>query len=103
VNPDFNSIYRSTYGIVFFGTPHRGGNYVSVGEFAANISKAALQKPSKALLEMLKNNSQNLNELTNLFRHQLNNYRIVSFYEKRPPISVLDVGPLDSSTNTKLI
>jgi hypothetical protein len=38
LDPRLKAIYRSTKGIIFFGTPHHGGNYVEFGKAARKIA-----------------------------------------------------------------
>jgi hypothetical protein len=35
----YEPIKSCTHGLVFFGTPHRGGNNAAFGQMAANIAK----------------------------------------------------------------
>jgi hypothetical protein len=43
-----------------------------------------MRKPSSKLLNALESNSDTLARLTSDFRHQLPQYEIVSFYERKP-------------------
>ena len=40
-NADLRDILESTFALVFFGTPHRGGAYTNLGLTATKIAKAA--------------------------------------------------------------
>jgi len=37
-NEHLKAIKLSTYGIIFFGTPHQGGNYTSWGKLLVNVA-----------------------------------------------------------------
>ena len=57
LNDSYKSIREATYGIAFFGTPHRGGNFVKLGDIAASIVRGVLQNPSNTFMEALKKDS----------------------------------------------
>lgn len=40
-NADLRDILESTFALVFFGTPHRGGAYTDLGLTATRVAKAA--------------------------------------------------------------
>lgn len=74
----------STYGLVFFATPHLGGNKASIANVAAKVWSVFSRNPVNSLLGTLERNSL-LNEISSdQFRHQVNDYRILSFYETKP-------------------
>lgn len=56
-NEHLKAIKLSTYGIIFFGTPHQGGNYVSWGKLLVNVA-SAFQHTSSSLLEHLEKDSE---------------------------------------------
>lgn len=63
------------------GTPHRGGNNATLGKIAAHIATASLSSLSNDFMESLSRNSLLTEERSELFRHQLEDYYILSFYE----------------------
>jgi len=69
---------------VFFATPHQGGNYGKLGDLAAKVVKAVLHNPNNNFMEALKKDSLFSNEIVENFKHQLEDYRILSFYESIP-------------------
>ena len=76
----YKSIVEATCVLVFFATPHQGGNFASVGDVVAKIATAALRN-SNDLLDALKKNS---NEATKRFEQARNLFEkclVVSFYE----------------------
>lgn len=87
VNAHSNTRYRpikeATCGLVFFGTPHAGGKdaLVSIGKLSAKVATSILRNPSKDVLEALTKGSLFSDVLQESWRHQLNLYKIVSFYE----------------------
>ncbi|KAI9859416.1 MAG: hypothetical protein M1813_006753 [Trichoglossum hirsutum] len=78
------SIKNATYGIVFFGTPHQGGNFASLGSIAASIARLSLRNPSNSFMETLKTDSLFADDLVQDFRQQLEDYYVLSFYETLP-------------------
>ena len=55
-NEHHKAIKLSTYGIVFFGTPHQGGNLVPWGKLLVNVA-SVFRHTSSALLEHLERDS----------------------------------------------
>lgn len=84
LNVTYKQIRIATYGIAFFATPHQGGNHVRLGEVVSTIARAVLRNPKNTFLEALKRNSAFADSLTQHFRHQLEDYYILSFFETRP-------------------
>ncbi len=80
----YSSIRDATYGIAFFGTPHQGGNGAKLGQIAATIAGAFLRNPKNTFLEALKKDSLFANDLIKDFRHQLEDYYVLSFHETLP-------------------
>jgi hypothetical protein len=56
-NEHLKAIKLSTYGIIFFGTPHQGGNYVSLGKLLVNVA-SIFRHTSSDLLEHLEKDSE---------------------------------------------
>lgn len=83
-DPSYEEIWQSTFGLVFFGTPHRGGNRASLGDRIANLVRALAGSPNNTFMEALKAESLFLGTLTDDFRQLLEQFRILSFYETRP-------------------
>ncbi|KAI9774757.1 MAG: hypothetical protein M1839_001624 [Geoglossum umbratile] len=80
----YSSIKNATYGIVFFGTPHQGGNLASLGNIAASIARLCLRNPPNSFMEALEKDSLFADELAQDFREQLEDYYVLSFYETLP-------------------
>ena len=98
-NPDYLPIKLATYesppapglhadsyraGLMFFGTPHAGGNgtLVAVGSLVAEIATKLGFRPKSDIVSTLKDGSIFSDILQESFRHQLLSYQIVSYYEK---------------------
>nr|VWP02414.1 D-xylose-proton symporter [Ganoderma boninense] len=64
----FNSILNSVAGVIFLGTPHRGGNGVDTATFIANFIRAFKVNVRADLLKSLDPNSMVLFDLTDDFR-----------------------------------
>ncbi|KAL4991237.1 hypothetical protein BDW68DRAFT_152995 [Aspergillus falconensis] len=81
-NRKYTHIRTDTYGIVFFGTPHRGAKGVELGRIAANVAKFVSKGHAKNdLLKCLEDNSLFTREMSRHFKQQLEDYQIVSFVE----------------------
>ena len=70
-------------GLAFFGTPHEGGDerLVALGAAAARIASALHMQPSNDLIETLKKGSLFSDLLAEQWRHHLESYQLVSFWE----------------------
>ena len=84
LDDSYKSIREATYGIVFFGTPHQGGNFAKLGDIAASITRGVLRNPSNSFMEALKKDSMFSDTLVGDFRHQLEDYHVLSFFETLP-------------------
>lgn len=80
----YSSIRAATYGIAFFATPHQGGNHARLGEIAARIVRLTLHNPKNTFMESLKGDELFSDLLVQNFRHQLESYYVLSFFETRP-------------------
>ncbi|SLM33335.1 P-loop containing nucleoside triphosphate hydrolase [Lasallia pustulata] len=80
----FLSIRVSTYGFSFFGTPHQGGNFAKLGDIAASIIRGVIRNPSSTFMEALKKDSLFSDTLVRDFRHQREDYHVLSFFETLP-------------------
>ena len=84
----YKDIRAATYGIVFFGTPHRGGRGAELGDVVARVIRALNRNPGNSFLEALKKDSSIIETLTQSFRHQSEHYQVLSFFETRPQKSL---------------
>lgn len=67
--------------LVFFATPHQGGNYSTVGDAAAGIVRACMRNPSNDLVKSLKSSSDEATRRFEQFRHLNEKFLVISFYE----------------------
>ncbi|QKX60478.1 uncharacterized protein TRUGW13939_07623 [Talaromyces rugulosus] len=81
LDDNYKAIRDATYGIAFFGTPHQGGNFAKLGDIAASIVRVVLHNPKNTFMEALKKDSLFSDNLVDDFRHQLEDYHVLSFYE----------------------
>jgi protein SERAC1 len=84
LNDSYSEIRTATYGIAFFGTPHRGGNGAYLGAIASNVARSVLRNPKPNFMEALKQDSLFANTLIKNFQHLLEDFHILSFYETKP-------------------
>ncbi|SPJ79161.1 uncharacterized protein FTOL_07552 [Fusarium torulosum] len=77
----YKSIVEATRLLVFFATPHQGGNYASLGDIVAKIVRTSMSKPRNDLLDALKEDSDQAAQRFEQARHLLERCLVVSFYE----------------------
>ncbi|RDL31471.1 uncharacterized protein BP5553_09680 [Venustampulla echinocandica] len=83
-NPKYKSIKDATFAVVFFGTPHAGPSDDLKVKFAKSCVSVAQSMPwrvSNDIMEGLKRGSLFSDVLHENWRHQLEQYRFLSFYE----------------------
>ena len=83
-DPTYRDIQEATYGIMFFGTPHSGpgdGWQIMFAQASVRIAQSLPGRTSNDIMEALKKGSLFSDQLQNQWRHQLDHYRIVTFYE----------------------
>ena len=80
---DSSNLLAIRTGLAFFGTPHEGGDerLVALGAAAARIASALHVQPSNDLIETLKKGSLFSDLLAEQWRHHLESYQLVSFWE----------------------
>ena len=90
----YETIWGSTFGIAFFGTPHRGGNHAELGDIASSIARSITGSPENTFMKALKARSWFLEHISDDFRQLLEDFQILSFYETRPvyPIGLVSTG-----------
>ena len=84
LDDSYEHIRKATYGIAFFGTPHQGANDAQLGSIAASILRSVLRSPPNTFIEALKKDSLFQIVLAEDFRHQLEDYYVLSFFETHP-------------------
>lgn len=81
------SIYVSTYGILFLGTPHNGSDIARWGTLLQNICSAVLPKKfletSPHLVKALRTNNETLQNINSLFAEVMGRFHIYFFHESR--------------------
>jgi hypothetical protein len=82
-NDAFTDIRDATYGLVFFAVPHQGGHGATLGAIAKNIVVSLTGDSRNDLVESLRQNSLFQENQANLFKHQLEDFHIVSIFEDR--------------------
>ncbi|ETS83166.1 hypothetical protein PFICI_05042 [Pestalotiopsis fici W106-1] len=80
----YKSIVNSTYGIIFFGTPHQGGNNAKIGDVIAGSVRKLGRRPKNSFMSALKLDSWFAKSITDDFRQFLEDFQFLSFYETKP-------------------
>jgi len=80
----YERLLKSVYGLVFFATPHRGGNNTELGDIAARIARFVVRTESNSYLEALRSNTFFAEALRYDFRNRQEDFLILTFYETRP-------------------
>ena len=91
-----SSLYKATYGILFFGTPHKG-------LVVANIEKMIAEDdnhPRSALLKDIEEKSSLLLSRLSDFKNVIRGRKIVSFYEQSQTRSLVKVSVGNSITTS---
>ena len=92
-------IKASTYGLVFFATPHSGGNGAGIAEFAATLSSALTGHTRNSLLQTLNRHSL-LNEISSAqFQSQCEDYEVLTYFETQK----MGVGRLKYLPHTSMV
>ncbi|KAJ5584453.1 uncharacterized protein N7459_004253 [Penicillium hispanicum] len=81
------SVYVSTFGILFLGTPHNGSDIAKWGLLLHNICRAVLPKKvmdtSPQLIQALRTNNETLQHINSLFADIMSRFHIYLFHETR--------------------
>ena len=83
-NERLGTIYNSTYGVVFLGTPHRGSDKAGLGHLVAGIAKVTLRQPNPHLLRSLEQDSDVLEHQRASFASVSSTISLVCLYEEEP-------------------
>ncbi|KAI1767803.1 TPR-like protein [Hypoxylon sp. FL1150] len=81
-DPKYKSIKEATSGLVFFATPHNGGDQmlVTLGGLAAKMARSLGFQKGENLVKVLESGNMFSDIMSEHFRHQLLAYDIVSFW-----------------------
>lgn len=98
---DYGSIAESVSAILFLATPHQGSEHASLPAVLCSVANVALIGTTRFtgpmrtdLVESLKKDSDNLNEISKDFRNQVKTIKIASFVED------VVIRPLKSRVNS---
>jgi hypothetical protein len=82
----FKEIREATSSLVFFAVPHQGGHGTTLGTIARNIVTALNGEERNDLLKSLETNSLFQEHQAKFFRHQLEDYQILTVVEDLPTV-----------------
>ncbi|KAI1397445.1 TPR-like protein [Hypoxylon fuscum] len=94
----YKPIVEATKLLVFFATPHRGGNYAGIGDVVARVVRFSLWNPSNKLLDDLKKNSDSATKRFEQSRHLYERCHVVNFFEGTPYGKLGIIVDKDSAT-----
>ncbi|KAI1384079.1 NACHT domain-containing protein [Hypoxylon trugodes] len=83
-NDSYKSVFEATCLLVFFATPHQGGNHTGIGEIVANIVRISQGNIKNDLLNALKQNSPEAIRRFEQARHLPDKCYVVNFFEGEP-------------------
>jgi hypothetical protein len=82
------SIFVSTFGMLFLGTPHRGADLAQWGSYLETLCHAIMPKKAidtgPQLVDALKSNSETLLNIDRQFAQLLEDFHIYFFHEAKP-------------------
>lgn len=81
-----HSIYISTFGIVFLGTPHNGSSLARIAAVGRrmldSLAPSRVLDTDGQLLEALREGSEELKNITDLFTPMMKRFRLYFFWEQ---------------------
>ncbi|ERF71804.1 hypothetical protein EPUS_01719 [Endocarpon pusillum Z07020] len=82
----YKSIHDATRGVIFFGTPHRGGNFATLGDRMAQICRVVTGNVRNNIMETLRKDSMFAGDINKDFarRAAALELRVVNFIENLP-------------------
>ncbi|KAJ9157629.1 hypothetical protein NKR23_g352 [Pleurostoma richardsiae] len=92
----YKPIYTSTKGVIFFATPHGGGNNVQVGNIAVSIFRTLINSNDNSYMESLKKNSLCSQGNRSDFIQRAKDFQFISVIETRKTKGVTVVSREDS-------
>jgi protein SERAC1 len=77
-------VFPATRGIVFLGTPHRGGGKTSLSEIVTAIAGVSLEKTDHTLIQVLERDVETLTRIADAFSQILckREFTVYSFAEE---------------------
>ena len=81
MDPTYKSLVTATCHLVFFATPHQGGNYATAGHAVAELVRTSLRKPKNDLVDGLRRSSNAVTRRFEQSRHLSDKVVVTSFFE----------------------
>jgi hypothetical protein len=82
-DPRAGSIITSTFGVVFLGTPHRGGNHTAWAKIVTGLATAVYKDNDTRVIDALARGSEILERLQDSFSNIASHLSIRSFFEEQ--------------------
>jgi hypothetical protein len=93
------SLYKATYGVLFFGTPHKG---LVVADIQRMITGEDHHPRAMLLKDIDKNSSLLLSQLPR-FKNVIRDRKVVSFYEQSQTRGLVQVSVRNANTNGHIL
>lgn len=101
---DLRGVHASTIAILFFGTPHRGSDWVNAGKMAQNFANALGFSTSSMNLDLLTKNNPMLEQLRDDFTDLLDISKLqVTSYQEQKGYARTSVKGLDNLVGAQAI
>lgn len=91
------AIVRSTAGVIFAGTPHRGSDQVRWASMATNLAKVTYKDHSSRMSSALARGSEVLDYLQDGFKNIQNDFHVFTFVEELPVYKIGNIVEADSA------
>jgi hypothetical protein len=87
-------LYRATFGVVFFATPHGGGQHVNFASLVSSIGRVVLNRPGNDIMTALSKNDFYSKQNRADFLQRTKDFRFISFFETNPTKGTMASGEL---------
>ncbi|KAI8959297.1 hypothetical protein F5Y11DRAFT_306744 [Daldinia sp. FL1419] len=94
--PTYQDLIKSTGGVIFLGTPHRGSTAADRGLLVANLARFAFLKSNDRILRALRAESDILESYRDSFNHLLHKVQlhVYSFYETERMLNIPGINSM---------
>ncbi|KAL9484198.1 hypothetical protein ACSS6W_002987 [Trichoderma asperelloides] len=101
-SPLYSMLWIFTYGIVFFGVPHKGSKHAAWGKMAARMVQLFTGRPNESFLSSVEEGSSYNVNLSERFGPLLDAFKYFSICETLPDHSGVEIGLIVETDNAIL-